>query len=34
VIEFFAIGTAIVPLEGPEGAEHIIKPPMTVMPLR
>src|SRR3954462_14541612 len=34
VIEFFAIGTAIVPLEGPDGAEHIIKPPMTVMPLR
>jgi uncharacterized protein YbjQ (UPF0145 family) len=34
VIEFFAIGTAIVPLEGPEGQEHIIKPPMTVIPLK
>ena len=34
VIEFFAIGTAIVPLEGPEGEEHIIKPPMTVLPLK
>jgi uncharacterized protein YbjQ (UPF0145 family) len=33
VIEFFAIGTAIVPLEGPEGEEHIIKPPQTVLPL-
>jgi uncharacterized protein YbjQ (UPF0145 family) len=33
VIEFFAIGTAIVPLEGPEGEEHIIKPPQTVVTL-
>jgi hypothetical protein len=33
VIEFFAIGTAIVPLEGPEGADHTIKPPMTVLSL-
>ena len=33
MIEFFAIGTAIVPLEGPEGEHHIIKPPQTVLPL-
>jgi uncharacterized protein YbjQ (UPF0145 family) len=33
VIEFFAIGTGIVPLEGPDGADHIIKPPMTVLTL-
>jgi uncharacterized protein YbjQ (UPF0145 family) len=31
VIEFFAIGTAIVPLE--EGGDHIIKPPQTVIAL-
>jgi hypothetical protein len=34
VIEFFAIGTGIVPVEGPEGGGgHIIKPPMTVLSL-
>jgi uncharacterized protein YbjQ (UPF0145 family) len=33
VIEFFAIGTAIVPLEA-GGGDHIIKPPQTVLPLR
>ena len=34
VIEFFAIGTGIVPLEGAAGeGGHIIKPPMTVLPL-
>jgi uncharacterized protein YbjQ (UPF0145 family) len=31
VIEFFAIGTAIVPLES--GGDHIIKPPQTVLSL-
>jgi uncharacterized protein YbjQ (UPF0145 family) len=34
VIEFFAIGTAIVPLEGAAPGEgHIIKPPQTVLSL-
>jgi uncharacterized protein YbjQ (UPF0145 family) len=34
VIEFFAIGTGIVPIEGGEAGEgHIIKPPMTVLSL-
>ena len=32
VIEFFAIGTAIVPLDA-GGGDHIIKPPMTVLSL-
>ena len=31
VIEFFAIGTAIVPLDA--GGDHIIKPPQTVLAL-
>jgi uncharacterized protein YbjQ (UPF0145 family) len=31
VIEFFAIGTGIVPLDG--GGDHIIKPPQTVLSL-
>ena len=34
VIEFFAIGTGIVPIEGGDaGAGHIIKPPQTVLAL-
>jgi hypothetical protein len=32
VIEFFAIGTAIVPLDT-GGGDHIIKPPTTVLAL-